>query len=135
MCQHFVFGKGVSNALGKSWSGDVGENEDDPTLAAIEEFENKLIDMQDHFYNVRLTHNSAQRWRERFYARYRHLALDIGESDFPPTTQQIEVHEVFAKQLESFQNQFNALINKDLLDFNHTLEEKNLPKILVISRN
>jgi photosystem II stability/assembly factor-like uncharacterized protein len=112
------------------------ENEADDSLSkAVEEFEVKLIDMQDHFYNVRLTYNSDQRWRERFYTRYCHLASGIGESDFPPTTQQVEVHGVFKERLESFQSQFNELLNKDLLDFNHMLEEKSLPKIWVISRN
>jgi len=99
-------------------------------LAASEEFEKKLIGMQDHFYNVRLTYNSDQRWRERFYTRYCHLASSIGQSDFPPTTQQVEVHEVFKKRLASFQDRFNELLNKDLPDFNNLLEENNIPKII-----
>ena len=107
----------------------LGESENaDPMLAASEELEEKLIAMQDHFYNVRLTYNSDQRWRERFYTRYCHLASSIGQSDFPPTTQQVEVYEVFKKRLVSYQDRFNELLNKDLPDFNNLLEENNIPK-------
>jgi len=109
----------------------LGEDKNaEPMLAASEEFEQKLIAMQDHFYNVRLTYNSDQRWRERFYTRYCHLASSIGQSDFPPTTQQVEVHEVFKKRLASYKDRFNELLNKDLPDFNNLLEENNIPKII-----
>jgi len=109
----------------------LGEDKNaEPMLAASEEFEQKLIVMQDHFYNVRLTYNSDQRWRERFYTRYCHLASSIGQSDFPPTTQQVEVHEVFKKRLASYQDRFNELLNKDLPDFNNLLEENNIPNII-----
>jgi hypothetical protein len=103
-------------------------------LDATEEFEQKLIDMQDNFYNVRLTYNSDQRWRERFYTRYCHLVSSVGESDSPPTTQHVEVHEMFKKRLASFRVQYNELLGKALLDFNNLLEEKNIPDIMVTSQ-
>ena len=103
-------------------------------LDATEELEQKLIDMQDNFYNVRLTYNSAQRWRERFYTRYCHLISSVGASDFPPTTQHVEVHEMFKKRLASFRGQYNELLGKALLDFNNLVEEKNIPKIMVTSQ-
>ncbi len=99
-------------------------------LAASEEFEKELIAMQDNFYNVRLTYNSAQRWRERFYAHFCSLASSIGQSDFPPTTQQVEVHEMFKKRLASYKGQFNELIDKDLDALNNMLKEENIKNII-----
>ena len=101
-----------------------------PILSASEEFEKKLIAIQDKYYNTKVTYNSAQRWRERFYVRYCHLASSIGESDFPPTVQQKEVHEMLKKQLISYKEQFNELLNKDLSNFNKLLKEKNISNII-----
>jgi hypothetical protein len=60
------------------------------------------------------------------------LVRNVSSADFPPTTQEIELHEIFKARLETYQNQFNELLKKDLPAFNSLLKEKNLPHPITI---
>lgn len=70
------------------------------------------------------------RWPDKLYTKLRFLASSIGQSDFPPTNQQLEVHQMFIKQLAEYKSRYNDLINKDLVAFNALLKEKNIPNII-----
>ena len=54
----------------------------------------------------------------------------VTRSDFPPTTQVVEVHNIHKKNLINIQAQFNELITKDLLKFNNMLKKENVPNII-----
>jgi formiminotetrahydrofolate cyclodeaminase len=69
------------------------------------------------------------RWPDKFYVKLRFLANDIGKSDFPPTSQQMEVHAYFKEQLDSYQKRLQLLIGKDVMAFNELLKEKQIPRI------
>jgi formiminotetrahydrofolate cyclodeaminase len=60
------------------------------------------------------------------------LAGDVaqGSADFPPTTQQIEVHEVLKKELAVAQSELKQLIKKDIAAFNTMLKKKKMPAII-----
>jgi hypothetical protein len=60
------------------------------------------------------------------------LISDVGHrsADFPPTTQQVEVHEVFKERLATYQGQFNELVTNDIAAFNNLLEERNIANIV-----
>jgi len=70
------------------------------------------------------------RWPDKFYVRLNSLAYGIGQSDFPPTTQQLEVHAKFTKQLAEYKIRFNKIIKEDLEAFNQLLKEKNIRNII-----
>jgi len=74
------------------------------------------------------------RWPEKFYLRCSNLAYGLAQSDFAPTTQQKEAHEVLCSQLSSYKSEFNELINKDLKDFNNLLKDSNIPNIIVVKK-
>ena len=68
----------------------------------------------------------------KLYSQLALLAGDVGNgsADFPPTTQQVEVHEVLKKELAEALSKFKDLINKDVVAFNKLLEENNIPGIV-----
>ena len=69
------------------------------------------------------------RWPDKFYVRLGSLAYSIGGSDFPPTTQQLAVHEEFKKQLAEFKGRFDKLLEEDLQALNKMLQEKSIQNI------
>ena len=69
------------------------------------------------------------RWPDKFYVKLRFLANDIDKSDFSPTQQQMEVHNMFKKQLADYQNRLNQLMEKDVKEFNDMLREKQISYI------
>jgi photosystem II stability/assembly factor-like uncharacterized protein len=63
------------------------------------------------------------------YGRMCALAHRIRTSDFPPTTQAVELHEVLKGRMQTYEGQFDALVQKDVPDFNRMLGEKKLKVI------
>ena len=59
------------------------------------------------------------------------MASGIAKTDFAPTAQQMEAHEVLNSQLSSHNSEYSELINKDLNDFNNLLRESNIANIIV----
>lgn len=106
-----------------------------PVITAGKELDKKLIAVEENLFQMRLTGGTAGqdslRWPNKYYASIVRVASQIAKSDFPPTKPQAEAHERFKKRLESYQNQFNELLNKDLPAFNNLLKEKNISNIIV----
>ena len=112
---------------------EEGENAE-PVIKAAKELDKKFIAVEDTFFSMGLTGSGdGLRWPDKFYVKHRFLASSIGGSDFPPTTQQIEVHEMFKQQLADYQDRLKQLLSQDLSAFNALLKEKNIPNIIPIS--
>jgi hypothetical protein len=63
-------------------------------ITAGEELDKKLIAVEGNL--IQLKHIAGQdflRWPARFYSKLGNLTGEVGSTDFPPTAQQIEVHE------------------------------------------
>ncbi len=77
-----------------------GLKDSDSITQQAKELDRKLIEIESPLFSMELTGSGDElRWPDKFYAKLRFLAYDIGKSDFPPTAQQLEVHEMFKKQL------------------------------------
>jgi hypothetical protein len=102
-------------------------------ITAGHELDKRLMAIEGNLVQLKLTGGSQDslRWPVKLYAKLSNLAGEVGRTDFPPTTQQIEVHEMFKEQLASYQAQFEELLNKELLAFNNLLKEKNTPHIII----
>jgi photosystem II stability/assembly factor-like uncharacterized protein len=101
-------------------------------LKAGDELDQKFIELESFLFSMELSGSGdGLRWPDKFYVKLRFLANDIGKSDFPPTSQQIEVHEMFNKQLADHQERLKQLIQKDVKVFNDMLKEKQIPTIYV----
>ena len=104
-------------------------------LTAAEELDEKLIGVEENLFQMRLTGGNASqdslRWPAKLLTRLATLASGIGKSDFPPTTQQIEVNELLADQLTTYNSLLSELLASELPAFNTVLEEKDIPRIIV----
>ncbi|MCP5053579.1 MAG: sialidase [bacterium] len=101
-------------------------------IKSADALDKKFIAVEDFFFAMGLTgQGDGLRWPDKFYVRLRSLAFSIEASDFPPTTQQLEVYKKFTKQLSDYGNRFNTLVEKDLPSFNKMLAQKNILNILV----
>ena len=99
---------------------------------ASKQLDKKFIEVENFFIPLGMTGSGdSLRWPDKFYSKLRFLASSISQSDFPPTNQQLEVHEMFTKQLAEYSSRYNELITKDLVAFNALLKEKNIPNIIV----
>ena len=102
-----------------------------PIITAGKELDKKLIAAEANL--IQLKHTGGQdslRWPTKFYSKLGRLAGEVRKTDFPPTTQQIEVHEMYKEQLATYKTMFHVLLNKDLPALNNLLKEKNIPKII-----
>jgi hypothetical protein len=75
---------------------------------------------------------TSYRYPTKLISRITSLSSGIAKSDFPPTTQAVEVHEILKKRLTTYQSQLNKLLNKDLPAFNNLLKEKNIQNVIVV---
>jgi photosystem II stability/assembly factor-like uncharacterized protein len=108
------------------------DKEAEPIIKKAQELDEKLIDIEGFFFSMGLTGSGDDlRFPDKFYARIRSLAYGIQRADFPPTTQQLQVYEMFKKQLSGYEDRFAALIGKDLPAFNKMLAGKNILHIVV----
>ncbi len=110
-----------------------GDESAGPVITAGEELDKKLMAVEDNFFDLRLAWagDDYLRWPDKLHTKLSKLARYIGQSDFPPTTQQVEVHEMFKKKLATHKGQLKELLNKDIPAFNNMLKEKNIPNIIV----
>jgi photosystem II stability/assembly factor-like uncharacterized protein len=102
-------------------------------IKTCKELDKKFIDLEENFFQMRLTgsDNDILRWPCKLHYKLSFLAQRVAQADFPSTIQQIEVHKMFKEQLRNHQNCLNELIDKDLGDFNTMLKEKNIPNIII----
>ncbi len=128
---------------------DLTETED---LAASvkqagKELDQKLTTIEEQFFQVRLAGGDEESYRVdeapwlvytvdafrvpmKLYSKLSILAGDIGGSaDFPPTTQQIKVHELLKKRLAGAQTELEQLLGNDLPAFNSLLRSNNLTEV------
>jgi len=103
----------------------------EPVIKASNELDQKFIEIESFLFSMELSGSGdGLRWPDKFYVKLRFLAGDIGKSDFPPTSQQLEVFEMLKEQLADYQNRLKQLIEKDVKVFNDMLKEKQIPNIL-----
>ena len=62
-----------------------------------------------------------------------YLANGIASSDFAPTTQQVQVHELLQEQIRTLQAQMNQLVRGDVAAFNQLLRQRNIAGIITAS--
>jgi photosystem II stability/assembly factor-like uncharacterized protein len=93
----------------------------------------KLQTLENRLFDLRLT-NARQdtlRWPRRLYSKLGSLAGYIGQSDFPPTDQQLEVHRLYQDQLKDCQGQLQAIKTGDVAAFNRLLLENKIGPVVV----
>jgi len=110
-----------------------GHDRTDEITKAARDLETKLKALENNLFDLRLT-NARQdtlRWPRRLYAKLASLAGYIGGSDFPPTDQQIEVHELYTRQLAEYQDAMASLRSTDIASFNTLLRDAGVAGVIV----
>ncbi|MBI2538153.1 MAG: hypothetical protein HYW06_14560, partial [Gemmatimonadetes bacterium] len=107
-----------------------GDNAD--VRAAADSLEQKLIGFEENLHQLRLTGRGQDgvRWPIKLAGRVAYLANGMASSDFAPTTQQVQVHELFKGEIRTLQGQLGQLIGRDLAQFNERLRQRNIPNIV-----
>jgi hypothetical protein len=112
-----------------------GDKDAEATLTAGRELERKLADYEQGLIQLKLTGGTAGqdslRWEAMLETKLATLASTIGKSDFPPTDQQMEVHQMFSKQVEGHKQTFADFVSKDVANFNKVLRDRNIGGVVV----
>ncbi len=111
-----------------------GQEGAEEILVAGEALDEELIDLEMNLTDLRLSGGragqDALRWPRQLYAKLTSLAGYIGGSDFPPTTQQLEVHERLQGLLRECENRMAEIRSGKLTAFNRILVEEGIPHII-----
>jgi len=103
-------------------------------IAAAKKLDEKIVGVEGKFFQRVLAEGDLKSFRApvKLYSQLSLLAGDVaqGSADFPPTTQQIEVHEALKKELTAAQSKLKELIQKDIVAFNKTLKKRKIPAII-----
>ena len=101
-----------------------------PVLEAARALDKKIIAFEDFFFPVGMTGSGdSLRWPDKFYAKLGFLVRHVAQADFPPTTQQREVHALFKGQLAAREAEFRRLVEEDVAALNGMLRDRNIPHI------
>ena len=90
----------------------------------------KFISFEERLYSVRLTGGQdGMRWPAGLISRLSHLASQVQESDYRPTSQEVAVNAMYTRQIETWGPELAQLISRDVAAFNQQLRQQNLPVI------
>lgn len=100
--------------------------------SAAGDLDQKLIDVEEKLIQRKLTGQGQDttRWPARLVSKLAYLANGVASSDFPPTTQQREVHAQFKQQIKTYQQQFDTLVSREVAAFNNLLRERSIQNII-----
>jgi hypothetical protein len=103
-------------------------------IAASKKLDEKIVEVEGKFFQKILAEGDLKSFRApvKLYSQLALLAGDVaqGSADFPPTAQQIEVHEELKKELIAAQSKLKEFIQKDIAAFNTMLKKRNMPAII-----
>ena len=118
-----------AQALERTLGAD-GDNAD--IRAAADSLEQRFIAFEENVHQLRLTGRGQDgvRWPIKLAGRINYLAGGIASSDFAPTTQQVQVHDLFKSEIQTLQGRLAQLISGDLTQFNERLRQRNIPNIV-----
>lgn len=97
-------------------------------VASSRNLDKQFIELEMRLTDLRLSGGLARqdaiRWPRQLFAKITSLAGYIGGSDYRPTDQQVEVHEMYRQMLADYQTQLRQLIDGQVTAFNRLLTGK-----------
>jgi hypothetical protein len=107
----------------------------EPVLSAGRALEQKLLEFEQGLIQLKLTGGTAGqdslRWEAMLETKLASLASNIAKSDFAPTDQQAEVHEMFQQEVGRHNKRFSDLVATDLAGFNKLLRDRKVENITI----
>jgi hypothetical protein len=101
-------------------------------ITAANNFEKKLTDIEDGLIQRKFTGQGQDtvRFPPKLISKINYLASGVAGGDFPPNTQQVEVHSMFKAQLATLRKRLDDVVGTDLSNFNRMLREKNIGSVI-----
>ena len=111
----------------------AGERDAAPVRAAADSLERRLLALEEQLHQLRITGRGQDniRWPVRLAGQIGYLAGGVAGSDFAPTAQQLEVHQLFEEQLRTHRATLDQLINGEVARFNAMLRERRVPNLVM----
>jgi photosystem II stability/assembly factor-like uncharacterized protein len=99
---------------------------------AADALSNKLIAAEGDLLQLKATGHGQDdvRWESMLVDKLDYLARQAGSSDFAPTTQEVEVHDLLKPEVAKYHEQIRQLMSKDVTAFNSMLRGKNISNII-----
>jgi len=99
--------------------------------SAGDTLERRFVDVEQRLIDLRLTGRGQDevRWPVKLGGQLNYLAGTVAVSDFAPTTQQREVAGILAKETRDVHAALQALMTKDLANYNAMLRGRGLKTI------
>lgn len=100
--------------------------------SAADELDKKLTDIEDNLIQRKFTGQGQDtvRFPPKLISKINYLAGGVSSGDFPPNTQQQEVHTMFKAQLATLRKRLDDVVSTDLGNFNRILREKNIGNVI-----
>jgi len=97
-----------------------------------DDLEKKLTDIEDNLIQRKFTGQGQDtvRFPPKLISKLNYLASGVSSGDFPPNTQQQEVHAMFKSQLANLRKQLDETVSQDLGNFNRMLRDRNIPNVI-----
>jgi photosystem II stability/assembly factor-like uncharacterized protein len=110
----------------------TGEKDARPVIDEAKRLDQKLLDIEKYLFQVKMTgsRDDILRLPARLHYKLFALAYGIGQSDYPPTTQQLEVYRMYREQLDSFEARLEHILTKDLDAFHRVLKARDLSPVI-----
>ena len=111
-----------------------GDPKKSSVLNAAKDLSVKLLEVENYFFQQILAEGDLKSFRapNKLYSQLALLAGDIsnGSADFPPTDQQIEVHEELKEELAIAMRALDKIMEKDIEEFNLLLKNNNISDLI-----
>ncbi|HVS80294.1 MAG TPA: hypothetical protein VHE60_01000 [Pyrinomonadaceae bacterium] len=100
--------------------------------AAADDLDKKLTDIEESLIQRKFTGQGQDtvRFPPKLISKINYLAGGVSNGDYPPNTQQQEVHAMFKAQLSSLRKRLDDVVGTDLGNFNRMLREKNIGNVI-----
>ena len=92
--------------------------------------EQNLLHFEENLVQLRISGGQdGMRWPAKLPTKLSHLASEVQDSDFAPTSQQVAVNQEYTAQLRSLRTELDELMKNRVTQFNSLLKERSLPEI------
>jgi len=100
--------------------------------AGLHQLEDRLMELEGHFFDLRLTGagQDTLRWKRLLYARISHLATRLTRADFRPTDPQLAVLGELRDELDGHARRFEEL-REEVAAFNRLLRDKGIETVIL----
>ena len=118
-----------------AWRTLVGATAPKEVIAAADDLEKQLVDVESRLFNMTATGRGQDflRTPSQLVEKLSHLADVVSYADFAPTNSQIEVRDALTQELAHDREQVDGLFARRLAAFNAMLRERQLGTIVAVS--